>query len=68
MLKSLTMTNKPVVTRCQVLESMTAFYFLGDERGQGFGSGLWDHKGLSYDLVNWTTKCKKLNLQLEVVN
>ena len=37
---------------------MTALYLLGDESGQGFGSGLWDYKELRYDLEKWLTQCK----------
>ena len=32
------------------------FYLLVDASGQGFGSGLWDHEGLRYDSVNWSTQ------------
>ena len=39
-LKRLTVPEKPSVTRCRALESMTAFYLLGDSSGQGFGLGL----------------------------
>ena len=37
---------------------MTDFYLLGDASGQGFGSGLWDHEGLRYDLEKWSTQWK----------
>ena len=37
---------------------MTAFYLLGDASYQGFGSVLWDHEGLIYDLEKWSTQWK----------
>ena len=55
-LKSLAAPAKHVVTKCQALESMNKFYLLGDARGQGFGSDLWYHEGLRYDLVNLSTQ------------
>ena len=57
-LKRLTAPEKPAITRCRALESITDFYLLGDASGQGFGSGLWYHEGLRYDLVNWSTQWK----------
>ena len=57
-LKRLTVPEKPALTRCRALESMTDIYLLGDASGQGFGSGLWDHEGLRYDLENWSTQWK----------
>ena len=51
-LKRLTAPEKLSVTRCKLSESMTDFYLLGVASGQGFGSGLWDHEGLRYDLEN----------------
>ena len=55
-LKSLTAPEKPSVTRCWELESMTDFYLLWDSNGQGIGLGLWDHEGLIYDSVKWSTQ------------
>ena len=60
-LKRLTDPEKPVVTRCRASELMTDFYLLGDEIDQGFGSGLWDHKGLIYDSEKWSTQWKNNN-------
>ena len=36
-LKRLTASENPAVTRCQASESITAFYLPGDASGQGFG-------------------------------
>ena len=54
-LNRLTAPENPAVTSCRASESMTGFYLLGDTSGQGFGSVLWDHEGLRYDLANWST-------------
>ena len=37
---------------------MTDFYLMGDSIGQWFGSGLWNHEGLRFDLVNFSTQWK----------
>ena len=55
-LNSLTSPEKTAVTRCRALDSMTSFYLLVDASGQGFGSVMWDHEGLRYDLVYWSTQ------------
>ena len=57
-LKTLTVTHKPVVIRCQALESVTEFYLLGYVSGKGFYFGLWDHEGLRYDSAKCYTKWK----------
>ena len=57
-LKRLTAPENPAVTRCRASESMTTFYLLGDSSGRGFGLGLWDHEGLRYDSVKWSTQWK----------
>ena len=57
-LKSITEPENPAVTRCQASESMTAFYLIGYASGQGFGSGMWYHEGLRYDLSNRLTQWK----------
>ena len=44
---------------------MIAFYLLGDEIGQGFGSGLWYHEGLIYDFGKLVNTMEKRDLQLE---
>ena len=55
-LKRLTAPENHALTRCLVSDSMTDFYLIGDESGQGFGSGLWYHEGLRYDLSNCSTQ------------
>ena len=55
-LKRITAQEKPVVTRCRSLDSMTPFYLLGDVSGPGFGSGMWDHEGIRYDSEDWSTQ------------
>ena len=57
-LKRINAPEKPAVTRCRALESMTAFYLLGYASGQGFGLGLWDNEGLIYILEKWSTQWK----------
>ena len=57
-LKRLTATEKPVVKMCRALESMTEFYLLGYASYQGFGSVIWYHEGLIYELANWSTRWK----------
>ena len=64
-LKSLTVPEKPAVTRCLSLESMTYFYLLGDASGQGFGSDLWDNEGLRYEFVKMVDTMERRYLQLE---
>ena len=59
-LKRLTAPKYPTVTRCRALESMTAFYLLGDASGKGFGSGLWDIEGLRYVSSKWSTQWKTI--------
>ena len=54
--KRFTAPENPAVTRCGALGSMTAFYLLVYSSGQGFGSSLWVHEGLRYDLEKWSTQ------------
>ena len=48
-LTRITTPDNPSLRRRRASDSMTDFYILGDASGQGFGSGLWDQKGLRYD-------------------
>ena len=45
--------EEPVVAKCRVQSALSVFYLMGGAIGQGFGSGVWNRKGLRYNADNW---------------
>ena len=52
-LGKLTLPEEPVVAKCRVQSALSVFYLMRDVVCQGFGSGVWDRKGVWYNVANW---------------
>jgi hypothetical protein len=45
--------DSPAIQKCRVSSVAVALYLMGDASGVGFGSALWDDKGVQYEAGNW---------------
>ena len=52
-LGELTSGEEPAVQKCRARYALAAAYLMGDASGKGFGSGIWDHKGVAYRAGSW---------------
>ena len=64
-------SDEPAVNKCRVQTALSALYLLGDTSGQEFGTGLWDGKGILYNVAslahyqrNEISNCKEVNKKL----
>lgn len=58
-LLKLTAGEEPAVQACRALVALVALYLVGDASGRGFGSALWDDKGVLYNSGTWKLGCSK---------
>eukprot|EP00985_Skeletonema_marinoi_P028317 scaffold24532_cov80-Skeletonema_marinoi.AAC.2 len=52
-LTRLTKGEEPALQSCRVTGALSAVYLMGDASGRGFGSGIWDEKGILYEAGSW---------------
>ncbi len=58
-LVELTAGEEPAVQKCRVKGALAALYLMGDASGKGFGSGVWDEKGLAFKAGSWKSEFSK---------